>query len=601
MRRLGKLRLRLIAVLCGLVVVVLAISSVFMMCYIEGRMRAQAHDNLTLTIRQLCSQISYIEGEMSQLSVRVAADGQVQSVIRALLAESGTNVAIINQRTLKDLLKSCHVDYSNVLSIEVLCANGIQCSSLGYFPLDSQNSIAGADWYEEYAQRPGVRRGFSGVHPFYWSGRRYDAITYVSPLVDLMSVPNQLGEVFVNVYFSQLLQYIQPLSTSFQYLNVRYDDVTIYAFGDAGAEGRSEDDLIEVRSPNGRIHVSALISSHDINAANAGAAKMVLLIIGIAMAAMVVVITGSVSRVTRPLSKLQQAALRMAAGDLSTAVSIHSGDELEALGNAFNEMVSRISAQIDEILASQCALNTARMELLVSQIKPHFIYNTLDSAIYMVQMNQSDEAVNLLRHFVQLLQNSMPPGIEGTFTTLNEEFRTISEYLDFQQLRYPNRYTFRLDYDVHTSQIQVPRMLLQPLIENALYHGVLASEERKGEILVRAALEGDALRITIADNGGGFDARWLATNWAEGGPEGSGGLERHGVGISNTIQRMRLFYGGAASFHIENRDGGAVCTLTLPLSPVGFSGWHLKSGGNGSNGTKPRADAVVDTTKLPRV
>lgn len=576
---LSSLQFRLSAMLCCMVLAVLAVSGVFMARFVEDRMRAQARDNLTLVIGQLSSQLSYIESEMSQLSVRVAVDSEVQLVIRELLDGPDPNRAVVKRRVLKDLLKSCQVDYSGVLSIDVLCANGVQCSSLGYFQIDSQNAIPGAGWYEEFKLRPQVWRGFSQIHPFYWSGHQYDAITYISPLVDLLDVSERLGEVFVNVDFAKLQQYIEPLGASFQYLEVSYDDVLLCGVGAAEDLGQGTDGRIEVESSNGRFRISALISDRDIEAAYAGAVKVVLLVFAIATVAVGIIIAGTVVRITRPLAELKRAAQLVAEGDLSAKVSIHSGDELEALGSAFNEMVARIDVQIGEILENQCALNAARMELLVSQIKPHFIYNTLDSVIYMIQMNKQDEAVNLLRHFIRLLQNSMPPGVEGTFATLDEEFRAIEEYLSFQQLRYPGRFRFELELNERTPRVQVPRMLLQPLIENALYHGVLGSEDARGEIVVRAVPFNGMLKLTIADNGGGFDAALLNMDWLEAGKQGGA----HGVGIRNTIQRLRLFYGADDAFRIDNRDGWAVCTLTLPLNFEGFDGWQMRSGGRGSD------------------
>ena len=204
--------------------------------------------------------------------------------------------------------------------------------------------------------------------------------------------------------------------------------------------------------------------------------------------------------------------------------------------------------------ALESSVVQARLDALSMQMNPHFLFNTLTAISGLVSQERKAEAREVIQRLGELLRQSLGNG-NGPFNTVAREAELLEDYLYIQRLRFSDRLTANVDIDRQARDLLIPTMLLQPLVENAIRHGV-EPKEGKGTVQVRVTRDAESLTIRIADSGKGFTLG------------GDGRPAREGIGIANTRERLDHIYGSAASLVLSNPvDGGAEALVVLPVMP----------------------------------
>ena len=215
-----------------------------------------------------------------------------------------------------------------------------------------------------------------------------------------------------------------------------------------------------------------------------------------------------------------------------------------------DEAVSR--AQLEARAAElESSVAQARLDALSMQMNPHFLFNTLTAISGLIAQERRTEAREVIQRLGELLRQSLGNG-NGAFSTVAREAALLEDYLYIQRLRFSDRLSARVDIDRDARDLFIPTMLLQPLVENAIRHGV-EPREGKGTVHVSVTREASLVRISIADSGRGFSLGL------------DGRPTREGIGIANTRERLDHIYGSAGSLTLRNRsEGGAEATVLLP-------------------------------------
>ena len=267
-------------------------------------------------------------------------------------------------------------------------------------------------------------------------------------------------------------------------------------------------------------------------------------------------------RFLHPLSILTRQISGYRAGE-NLVLDIQTGDEIEQLSLSVNRMISKINHQIEDIRKKERANCIAQYSLLATQIDPHFIYNTLNSAIYLSKAGETQKAEQLLKLFIQLLQNNMKSGIDGIITTLGEEIKDIETYVELQQIRYPGRFKMDIQADEILYSYAMPRLILQPLIENALNHGVLSKDF--GVIVLTVYKRDNYFHILLEDDGEGMDECKIQEIMKKK-EKRRHTSEIHSISIENICHRLSLFYKDAYQFEVESEvEKGTVIKIIFPL------------------------------------
>lgn len=288
---------------------------------------------------------------------------------------------------------------------------------------------------------------------------------------------------------------------------------------------------------------------------------VILAVILLAMLFMTQMVTKSI---TQPIRELCGATRQVAKGDFTPA-EIESGDEIQVLTNSFNDMAEKIQYLIENIKKEQVNLRDTELKLLQAQINPHFLYNTLDAIIWMAEGGQDREVVTMVSALSEFFRTTLSEGKD--YITIQEEEAHIRSYLSIQEFRYADILEYDIQIDPSLYEEYILKLILQPLVENALYHGI-KNKRGKGKITVRGYSEGEEILLEVQDNGIGMDERELETLQRK--LRGEEVPER-GFGLGNVNERIRLNYGEPYGISFTSKKGeGTTAVVCIPKKNILF-------------------------------
>jgi len=262
--------------------------------------------------------------------------------------------------------------------------------------------------------------------------------------------------------------------------------------------------------------------------------------------------------ITQPLTSLTKRVEDIKEGDFTVHSPVKASEiEIQTLSDGFEEMVGKLNSLIQENKRAERRKRHAELELLQSQINPHFLYNTLDTIIWLVEADKKQESIEMVSALSDFFRFGLSKGQD--VITLEEEQKHVLSYLSIQKVRYQDRMDYEVNIPESLYKYSVPKLTLQPLVENSIYHGIKLQRE-KGSIRVDAVEVGDKIELTVKDNGAGMTHERLLEmrNAIENG-------EKIGFGLRTVHQRMQLLYGEEYGLTISSAEGvGTTITAVIP-------------------------------------
>ena len=268
-------------------------------------------------------------------------------------------------------------------------------------------------------------------------------------------------------------------------------------------------------------------------------------------------------RIARPLMRLSGAMDAFGGRDFTPLPTDTGTQEIDCLSQSFNHMAGEISHLMDAVTEQERQKRAAEINFLRAQINPHFLYNMLFSIRCTVEIGKSEQAVQMIEAFTDLLKTTLK--MTGDTVPLTDEFENTRKYLVVQKLRYGEKVHFEMDMAPGTEACRVPPLILQPLVENAIFHGLEAKDDAD-MVVVASTLEGSDLLLTVTDDGAGMTQEELEKVTADMQAR-QNGRERQSdsIGLANVYNRIRLNYGEAYGMYIQSvPDIGTTITLRLP-------------------------------------
>ena len=272
-------------------------------------------------------------------------------------------------------------------------------------------------------------------------------------------------------------------------------------------------------------------------------------------------------RIRSALSSLEATVRRIAEGDLRDRVQDLGVEEMQELAEHINQMAERLDALIAETGRNQEHLAKAELRTLQAQINPHFLYNTLDAIVWQAESGQGDEVVRLTRSLSDFFRISLSSGAD--WIPVSQEMKHVSAYLSIQQTRYRDILRYEVEPPEGLENVYMLKLLLQPLVENALYHGI--KEKRGGgKITVRVRTEGALMRFSVVDTGKGMTEEQLARlrqALDSEKPTVQRALEPgySGFGLRNVDMRIRLYYGKKKGLSLQSGPEGTEVSFLIPI------------------------------------
>ena len=288
--------------------------------------------------------------------------------------------------------------------------------------------------------------------------------------------------------------------------------------------------------------------------------RHIVIVFAIATGGMLILNLVNAYSFSKPIKKLLQAMQAFGDGDFNVICSVNTSDEIGALYQRFNMMVYNINDLIDKVYTETMLKQEAELRSLRMQINPHFLYNTLET-INWISREKGVEEVGVI---AKSLGDMMRYTINGSdFTFVEDEVRNIHNYLNIQRTRYYDRIEFLVDIPKELHGYKLPKLILQPIIENAIVHGV-ENKRSDGRISIIGKLENQQLYFIITDNGAGIEKDLLEKLISENGEDLEG--DHKSIGIANVNQRLKLYYGLQRGLIIHSIvDVGTEVIVRIPL------------------------------------
>ncbi|MFA9464585.1 MAG: sensor histidine kinase [Velocimicrobium sp.] len=280
----------------------------------------------------------------------------------------------------------------------------------------------------------------------------------------------------------------------------------------------------------------------------------------------VLIMVPLVQRFTKPLVLVSEQMDEIAKGNLLARVIIKSNDEIGDVGKSFNIMAEKVQENIAKMLEQEKREQKMCYSLLISQVDPHFIYNTMNTITYLAQKGRNEDVIAVNRAMIEILKDRLRIEIEEVYDTVEQEIKVVEQYLIIQNYRYADTFKTQIEVQREANASYIAKNLLQPLVENALFHGILCNKDEEGEIIggcikISVTREDTHILISVRDNGSGMSEETLKRL------DGQLITKIRGehIGIRNIKERIQYIYGEDCSFVIQSKEGeGTVVTIQLP-------------------------------------
>lgn len=285
--------------------------------------------------------------------------------------------------------------------------------------------------------------------------------------------------------------------------------------------------------------------------------QMILLVgFGISLAICCVLSIRIARYISNPIRELIGIMGKVEEGNFNVTANSYNSDELGDLGKYFNRMVGKLKEYLDKIIEKQHELRTTEIKMLQAQVNPHFLYNALDVIKWSAKLGKKDQVITIVTNLAKILRNSID--CEEEFVSVKKSIEFIESYLAIQRIKYNDAFKVTIDIDKAILEYKIPRLILQPFIENAILHG-LNNSVQKGIIAISGIQNKDGLEFQIFDNGIGMTENEIQKI-------SDHRTDQH-IGIYNVDQRIKLYYGADYGIYIQSEKfKGTKVIIKIPCS-----------------------------------
>lgn len=445
-----------------------------------------------------------------------------------------------------------------------------------------QPEVSKEDWFLRAREREGIITYFSPPHVQSLFENQYAYVITLSRGVRYMEEGQQrLGVLMMDIYYTQFSRLVNrvnlgdsgyafvvgPDDTIITHPRMSQIDLglfeeniapvkdTVIGLADAKKDGR--DSVYVIHSlDRTRWRLVGIAYVDEISQLQASFRRMFTVAL-ISAALLVAGLALLLARlITRPLTVLGNTMLKVQHGDLNATMQEGGFREIRLISDTFNAMLSRLRELMDQIVEEQEKKRLHELNALQAQINPHFLYNTLDSIIWMEERGKSQESIRMVSALAKLFRISISKGRNEI--TVREELEHVRNYLIIQKMRFQDKFLYTIDAGEDALPQRTVKLIIQPLAENALNHAIDETLNEQLHLNIKAFIDGDDLCFTIEDDGVGIPEEKLATLLTM--PSG-----QSGIGIRNVHERIQLTYGRQYGLTIQStEDVGTRITVRLP-------------------------------------
>ena len=529
-------------------------------------------------IKQMNQNIdSYID-YMENIAYMISSNEDVQEYLFGDNVDDGTRERLINQfKTILD-------GRSDIRNLGIIGINGRKLINDGKQSVNPDLKISTQEWYLDALQKPEGPLLTSSHVQHIVSGERPWVITLSRGLRNFSNGGEKEGVFFIDLNYSAISElcdqntigtkgYVFILDESG---NIVYHPQQQQLYNELQTENISlimdtdEDTVLTGTGNNGKLYS---ISRSDktgwtvVDCTNvrellskSRQAQSIYVLTAVVLVIVALLFSRFMARsITFPIQKLRDSMKKVQEGDFSVSdVVVDSRNEIGSLTKSFDVMTHRIQELMEQNVHEQEQKRKSELKALQSQINPHFLYNTLDSIIWMAEGKKNEEVVLMTASLARLLRQSISN--EDEVVPIANEVEYARGYLTIQKMRYKDKLEFQIDVDPSILHIPLIKLVLQPIIENAIYHG-LKYKESKGLLIIKGFPKDGNAVLQVIDDGVGMDEETLAHIY----DRHKVNYHSNGVGVYNVQKRLKLYYGEDYGITYESVVGkGTTATITIP-------------------------------------
>ena len=539
--------------------------------YLKHINRRQTLSDQSDNIARIAEQISSWQITTQNLARRIALDVDLEDRILKE-REVSAEYSLIRREIMNSLATYAHIE-PGIQEITIYTTTGETFSNSEYRgDFDPEDN----EWYRDFIAS-GKMSGFTEVHDSAPSQANMTTpvITYILPYNNIHDYRNKIGDILISLEYESLRDI---LSINMEQLNgfCLFNDA-FHQIVEEGTLSVEKNELVGLSAgerPFGNRN-NILLSNYnmqdgwglifELSEAAMNRQYFILnlyffCVLAVLMITLTLVLRVLIRNIVGPIRMLTEAAEELGQGNFEASVNIRTGDELEVLADVFNKMVGDTRVLLEESVENEKIKRKMQVDNLMLQINPHFIYNTLNSIIYMASEADNDQIIHFTNAFILLLQNTLRPR-NSIYTRLSEELENVSNYVILQQYRYMNKFSFQVENSDEYADCAIPSVVLQPLVENAIFHGIAPMESDHCILEIRVEKRESDLWIFVSDNGVGMPPEKIARLLSE--DEETGDMRR--IGIANVNNRLKEIFGAAYALQIESAPGeGTRIILHIP-------------------------------------
>jgi len=530
---------------------------------------------------QLASQMDLMAEDIISFSKNIAVDDVIQKNIQQKDFENYF-LRIKNQTVVNDKLKFYNSLRQYIATTTIFSVNDLKYNSRSFFDDKYFISKQADKVYRDYAMgEDNEQLVFSGPYKAIEVEIKGDLIAYKMAIKNIKRPTQTIGILIVEVhksYFEKVLADNKEGYEELEWMNGQgkmlyqknKSNEAMLSYGDFKGENNTlikktkQGYIIGERLPHSKWVLGGFISNHKISEKTMFSAYFFILFFIISLILIVAMMNSVLSNMIRPITELTQTMEIVGNESMDVKVYIDSGDEIEKLYKGFNHMLKNIKHYMQEQLDHEKQIKEMEFDIMLAQINPHYLYNVLNTVVYKATADNNTEIVSIVNSLIKIMQESLKVGEKSIYTTVEKEIDIIESYLKIQEYRYPEVFRMHYNMDTELMQCQIPKTIIQPIIENAIFHGISQKGE-KGNIYLDIYKEQDNLVIKVKDDGIGMDKEMI-DKFMTGEAIILNKEDRKHIGIANIRDRINYLYPDKGSINVESRvNQYTIFTIILPL------------------------------------
>lgn len=592
LKLLGRLNVKIIAVIITITVAVSLFIASFLYSYFYGIEVERVINVKQAEFNNYINDINKIYHDAYRLQQRIAIEEGIQEYISMPSGESAEAEENIIVRNIVSGLSRIMMQYDSISSIALIKNGEISGWTEATF-FDEQSKEIRAGWYQAFLDaaeqadelHEAVSRPYKYTLQTMRSTEELTLISIVIPVYPVKSTYNSYGSIIINVEAEALAGILNKGNAFSAALLEGRNGSEVVSIGNtvslASTEHPGQEFPLVFEEETDLGLVLKVLYEEPPSFRISGKDTLSLTAVMIAALLSIILLIGTTMiYLLRPVKELLTAMDAIGKGNLAVRADVNTGDEFELLGNHLNTMAQKLSENFQDRLRVEREKHEMEYSLLVAQINPHFIYNTLNTVIYLAGRDRTRDVVKITKALIELLQGGIKLSGDRNLSTVDEELTVIRNYVLIQNYRYADKFRMVITCDDRIRNRKIPASIIQPFLENALFHGIVPLKRTGTVSLSIKGIDNNgagATEILLADDGVGMTEEKIKLLLSgnerepepeqepEQKPEQAQEQSRNHIGITNVLSRLRLLYGDTYRFSIDSAEGkGTRLIIFLP-------------------------------------